>query len=107
MRSAGPVRQRGGVAGERRRIALDVTAWSLIDPARLHHGATVELGADGAVLELAGLSVAATLLDLRIALPERALLTTATIVARRRADLVEVSFSLLDSYERARLSAFL
>jgi hypothetical protein len=92
---------------ERRQISLDVVAWSLVEPTRLHNGTTVELGADSAVLELAGVSEAATRLELRVALPDAALLTTATIVARRPPDLVVVSLDELDSYDRARLSEFI
>jgi hypothetical protein len=91
---------------ERRALQLDVSAWSIVQPTRLLSGATVELGGDGALLRLPGLAPEAVQLDLRIALPERALHGSVKILRRQPPDLVEVSFETIDAYERARLIAF-
>ena len=91
---------------ERRRLRLDVTAWSLEQANRLMEGTTIELGRDGALLRLPGVGPTDVHLDVRLALPERGLFTPATVVRRDAPDLVEVSFDWLDAYERGRLRAF-
>jgi hypothetical protein len=93
-------------ATERRRLRLDVTAWSLEQAKRLMEGTTVELGRDGALLQLPGVGPTDVHLDVRLALPDRGLFTPATVVRRDAPDLVEVSFDWLDAYERGRLRAF-
>jgi hypothetical protein len=92
---------------ERRAISLDISAWPLTQPTRLLTGTTVELGGDSALLLLTGLTESAEQVDLRIALPERALHVSTTVVERRPPDLVVVSFDWTDSYEQARLGEFL
>lgn len=92
---------------ERRAISLDVSAWALVQPKRMLSGTTVELGVDGALLQLEHLSPSAFELNVRIDLPGRPLHVSANIVERGPPDLVVVSFDRLDSYERARLGEFL
>jgi hypothetical protein len=91
----------------RRAISVDVSAWALVEPERMLAGTTVELGVDGALVQLAHLSPSAFELNVRIDLPGRPLHVTATIVERGPPDLVVVSFDTLDSYERARLGEFI
>jgi hypothetical protein len=91
----------------RRAVSVDVWAWSPADPSRLLTGVTVELGPVNAVLRLPKLSEAAVNLTLRIAIPDRATLTHATILERTPPDLVIVEFDLIDSYEQGRIRAFI
>jgi hypothetical protein len=92
---------------ERRAISLDVSAWALVEPERMLSGTTVELGVDGALVQLAHLSPSAFELNMRIDLPGRPLHVSAKVVERGPPDLVVVSFDRIDSYERARLGEFL
>ena len=93
--------------GGRRAISVDVSAWALVEPDRMLSGATLELGVDGALVQLAHLSPSAFELNVRIDLPGRPLHVSANIVERGPPDLVVISFDMLDSYERARLGEFL
>jgi PilZ domain len=91
----------------RRAVALDVIAWSLVQPTRLLTGRTIDLGAGGALLALAGLDEAAVRLDLRIALPSGTLRVSANVLEQRRPDVVAVAFHPLDSADEARVNEFL
>jgi hypothetical protein len=92
---------------ERRAIAIDVSAWSLIQPTHRLSGTTADLGAGGALLRLPGLSEAAVHLEVRLALPRRSLVARGRIVRRQPPDLVAVAFEGLDPAEQARLLAFI
>jgi hypothetical protein len=91
---------------ERRPLVLDVWAWAAEAPDQLLGGETVELGSADAVLRLPRLAEAADRVTLRIALPERALLTDARVVRRTPPNLVLVAFDSLEPYEQCRLRAF-
>jgi hypothetical protein len=88
-------------------IEVEVWAWTESDPARLLTGTTVELGDHGAVLRLPKLTDSATRLTLRITLPDRPVLTEATVVSRSNGSLVTVRFVGLGSYEGYRILDFL
>ena len=87
-------------------IEVEVWAWTESDPARLLTGVTVELGDHGAVLRLPKLYEAAARLTLRITLPDRPVLTEATVLSRANGSLVTVRFVGLGSYERFRILEF-
>jgi PilZ domain len=91
----------------RRPVSLDVSAWTLVQPTRLILGTTIELGGRGALIRFEGLPKTAGRIELRIALPERDLLVSATVAARRPPDLFEVSFHGLNPNQRERLMRFL
>ena len=91
----------------RRAVELDVIAWSLVQPTRLLTGRTIDLGAGGALLALAGLDDAAVRLDLRIALPSGTFRVSANVLEQRRPDVVAVVFDPMDSADQARVNAFL
>ena len=82
---------------------VDVWAWTADEPTRLLTGRTIELEPEGAVLRLSAPLGVGTHLTLRIALPDRAALTRATVTRQRLPDLVEVVF---DSIERGRIRTF-
>jgi hypothetical protein len=87
-------------------VPVDLWAWTATDPGRLLVGATVSLGADGALLRLPDLPEDVERLTLRIGIPERAVLTEAVVVGRTSPDLVGVVFDGIDTYERARIRQF-
>jgi hypothetical protein len=90
----------------RRPISLDVSAWTLVQPTRPILGTAIELGGNGALIQFDGLPKTAGRIELRIALPERGLFVSATVVARLPPDLFEVSFQL-NPYQRERVIRFL
>ena len=92
---------------QRAPIEVEVWAWTESDPARMLTGVTVELGDHGAVLRLPKLCDAAERLTLRITLPDRPVLTEATVISRSNGSLVTVRFVGLGSYERLRIVDFL
>jgi len=94
-------------AFERCAIAVEVSAWSLVQPTRLLSGTTVDLSGGGAVLRLPGLAESAVRLTLRLDLTDRLLTTLADVVRRQPPDLVAVVFHDIDSSERACLLEFL
>jgi hypothetical protein len=85
---------------------VDIWAWTADEPTRLLTGRAIELGPEGAVLRLPSLLEVGTQLTLRIALPDRAALTRATVAEQRPPDLVEVVFDSIDQYERGRIRTF-
>jgi hypothetical protein len=91
---------------ERSPVALEASAWSLMQPTRSIPGTTVNLGAGGALLRLPGLSPFTTSIQLQIGLPGRPLSTTARIVRRQEPDLVGVTFETITPTEWARLADF-
>jgi hypothetical protein len=91
---------------ERRPLMLDVWAWAAEAPGHLLGGETVELGSADAVLRLPKLAEAASRVTLRIALPDRALLTEARVVRRLPPNLVLVAFDSIEPPEQARLRSF-
>jgi len=93
------------VSAEEREV--DVWAWTADEPTRLLTGRTVDLGPEGALLRLPSLLDVGTHLTLRIALPDRAALTRATVAGQRPPDLVEVVFDSIDQYERGRIRTFI
>jgi hypothetical protein len=90
----------------RRPLVLDVWAWAADAPGHLLGGETVELGSADAVLRLPKLTEAADRVTLRIALPDRALLTDARVVSRTPPNHVLVAFDSLEPYDQARLRSF-
>jgi hypothetical protein len=92
---------------QRAPIEVEVWAWTESDPARLLTGETIELGDHGAVLRLPKLSDAAERLTLRITLPDRPILTEATVISRSNGSVVTVRFVGLGSYERFRILDFI
>jgi hypothetical protein len=92
---------------QRAPIEVEVWAWTESDPARLLTGVTVELGDHGAVLRLRKLCDAAERLTLRITLPDRPILTEATVISRSNGSVVTVRFVGLGSYERYRILDFI
>jgi hypothetical protein len=90
----------------RRPLTLDVWAWAAEAPDQLLGGETVELGTADAILRLPKLTESAERVTLRIALPERALLTEGKVVRRLAPNLVVVAFDSLEPYEQARLRSF-
>ena len=86
---------------------VDIWAWTADEPTRLLTGRTVDLGPEGAVLRLASLLDVGTHLTLRIALPDRAALTRATVAEQLPPDQVRVVFDSMDQYERGRIRAFI
>jgi hypothetical protein len=88
-------------------VSVDVWAWTADEPARLITAQTVELGPEGAVLRLPSLLDVGTHLTLRIALPDRAALTRATVAELRPPDLMKVVFDPIDPYERGRIRTFI
>jgi hypothetical protein len=101
-----PVGQRQTVATAEGR-EIDIWAWTADEPTRLLAGRTVDLDPEGAVLRLPSQLDVGTHLTLRIALPDRAALTRATVAEQRPPDLVKVVFDSIDQYERGRIRAFI
>jgi hypothetical protein len=91
----------------RRVVSVDVWAWTADEPTRLLTGTTLELGTEGAVLRLPRLPAQGACLTLRICLPDRAALTSATITRRMPPDIAEVVFAAIDPYERGRIRTFI
>ena len=90
-----------------RLVAVDVWAWTADEPTRLLTGRTVELAPEGAVLRMPSLLDVGTHLTLRIALPDRAALTRATVDEQQPPDLMKVVFDSIDPYERGRIRTFI
>ncbi len=86
--------------------ALDVTAWSLLDPTRLLSGTTVDVSSGGALIRLPMTPAAASYLDLRISLPDGTLSTRARVIRHDEPDLVAVAFDALPPEDAERLIAF-
>jgi hypothetical protein len=94
-------------ARERRPVAVDLWAWSLVHATTRLAGTTVGLSEEGALLRVPGLSEAAVRLEIWLALPDGLLEVKASVVHRKGPDLVGVKFDGLYSSERARLVGFL
>ena len=88
-------------------VSVDVWAWTADEPTRLLTGRTVELAPQGAVLHMPSLLDVGTHLTLRIALPDRAALTRATVDEQQPPDLMKVVFDSIDPYERGRIRTFI
>jgi hypothetical protein len=80
--------------------ALDVEAWSLLEPTRLIAGTTIDLGAGGALLRLPGLPAATLVLDLRLRLPERTIQLRARIARRDPPEIAAVAFEHMPPADR-------
>jgi hypothetical protein len=91
----------------RRVVSLDVRAWTADEPTRLLTGTTLVLGTEDALLRLPMLPAETVRMTLRIALPDRAVLTRASVAARTGPDLAEVVFDELGPYERSRIRTFI
>jgi hypothetical protein len=94
-------------AADRHPVAIEVSAWSLVQPTVRLLGRTVDLSESGALLRLPGLSEAAVRLELRLALPDAPLVVRGAVVHRRSLDLVGVVFEPLGPATTARLTSFL
>src|SRR6476660_4201792 len=88
-------------------VSVDVWAWTADEPTRLLTGRTVELAPQAAILRMPSLLDVGTHLTLRIALPDRAALTRATVDEQRPPDLMQVVFDSIDPYERGRIRTFI
>ena len=88
-------------------VSVDVWAWTADEPTRLLTGRTVELAPRGAILRMPSLLELGTHLTLRIALPDRAALTRATVDEQQPPDLMKVVFDSIDPYERGRIRTFI
>jgi hypothetical protein len=87
-------------------IALAVSGWSLQDPTRLLSGRTVDLSASGALLELPMMPEAATILELRISLPDDPLSALGHVVRRTPGGLVTVRLAPEQPADVERLARF-
>ena len=82
-------------------LELPVDAWSLLASTRLINGVTLVLSGGGALLRLTGVPAAASTLELRLALPDGAISTSARIVRHNDDGTVAVAFDAMrDQQER-------
>jgi hypothetical protein len=90
----------------RARADLAVGAWSVVEPTRRFTGTTINLSGGGALAKIANLPLAASLLELQIALPDRPLLATARILRRQDHDLVALAWERIAADAEQRLIEF-
>lgn len=91
---------------ERVPVTLEASAWSLLDPTRLVSGETVDVSAGGALLRLPGLAPFASVVEVRIGLPEQPFSTKARVVRRSEPDLVGIAFQAMRPEDQQRLEDF-
>lgn len=88
-------------------VALEVSGWSLVDATRRLSGRTINAGDGGALLELPMAPSAASMLELRIGLPDGPLHARARVLRREEPHFVAVAFEPMPAEDGERLSAFI
>ena len=87
-------------------LELAVDAWTLLAPMNRITGLTLNLSGGGALLRLTELPAAATILELRLALPGGWLSAPAEIVRRNDDGTIAVTFDRIDPTQQDRLIEF-
>lgn len=87
--------------------ALEVSGWSLVDATRRLSGRTINVGDGGALLELPMTPSAASMLELRIGLPDGPLHARTRVLRHEEPHFVAVAFEAMPAEDGERLRAFI